>query len=437
MSADEEQQPATTMEDLVFVTISHPDAIKAKHTQRCIRQRVMRDIGRARRTRQALPSWELAVAVPRALDPANTAYYPTAPDSRGLQLLQFMTSEAVYRPFRGVWFAAALTDRSAFTLCLANAAMFWDQQAHPDGFQYTRSAECLAYYGDCVAQVSRRLASPQECRGAGIINAILGMLCHDLYVSTWERWAIHVAGLQRIVTLRGGYQGLDLNTRLFILWFDVLGCAVQDLPPRFTAMAADVEEVDYSSPSRFVRSLVAASTDFTDLAIALRSVCSIAAFVERNTGQQPTFWRQEDNVMAIKLFMPATRLLLSLSRPSSGFLSPVQSSKEAARLALLILLAALKRDLFLLSADEMVPLHDKFATLVESSPPAGDAVCLKLWLWALITVSLCCRPHPDAICQTMLQLGILTGRDAIHSIKDIIWIEGSLWPTDAIEDIVR
>lgn len=85
-----------------------------------------------------------------------------------------------YRPFRDVWFKLALHDGSAFTLSMANAAMFLDEACHPATFQYERSGEALAYYGRSVSQVTSRLADPVDCVSEGLMTTVLGLICHDV-----------------------------------------------------------------------------------------------------------------------------------------------------------------------------------------------------------------------------------------------------------------
>lgn len=99
-----------------------------------------------------------------------------------------MHSEAdyVYRPFRVVWFTMAITDRSAFNLLLANAALCLDQMKKPDSFEYGKCRESLTYYGACVAQVIQRLGDKDESASEGVIATVLGLICHDVSSPTQQ-----------------------------------------------------------------------------------------------------------------------------------------------------------------------------------------------------------------------------------------------------------
>lgn len=74
----------------------------------------------------------------------------------------------------------ALSDKSAFILCKANAAMFLEEIQHPDTFRYETCQETLTYYGQCVRQVTERLSNAQERTSEGILTCILGLICHDV-----------------------------------------------------------------------------------------------------------------------------------------------------------------------------------------------------------------------------------------------------------------
>jgi hypothetical protein len=91
--------------DLVFVSLSHPGEIKNRDNQRAIRSRVMRDIGRSRRTRKRRPqqvTFELTDTV-IVDDTASSTYAPHIPasleswpfpvelDSRAKELVSFST----------------------------------------------------------------------------------------------------------------------------------------------------------------------------------------------------------------------------------------------------------------------------------------------------------------------------------------------------------
>ncbi|PYH85714.1 hypothetical protein BO82DRAFT_429211 [Aspergillus uvarum CBS 121591] len=458
------KQPHTQQDELVFVNISRPDEIKTASTQRTIRRTVMRDIGRSRRTQRKPRTWALSVrqpvnpsttavdslpsltntSIPASIDPCNTAYYPVDLDDRGLQLMHFMTSDKdyVFRPFRSVWFSMALTDPSAIFVALANAAMFCDQRVRAQEFRYETSSECLAYYGRCVRQVRARLGSVKESLSEGVITAILGLICHDLYVGMGDRWNTHFTGLERIIRCRGGYHDLSPNVALFAFWLDVVGSVAEDTRPRMPKPSGLAAYLDAAPPDVIAPSLRGLLDDlsmrdgaFCDVVIAFYYVTSVAIAVEE-CDSEPS-WQREDSLTIIKLFGPATHFLLSMTRPMDLDSSPqgTQFLREAIRLALLLFLAALKRDVFRFTSSEWPYLQRKFTALVAFLPVNKyDALCLRLYLWALVTVSLIADAerndlHIAEIRSAISSLGIDVN-DALKLVKSILWVDALHIQTD-------
>lgn len=78
----------------------------------------------------------------------------------------------------------ALTDATAFQLCMANAAMFMAQRKQPDTFEYEKCSEVLDYYGKCLGQITKRLECRDDCTSDGVIVTILGLICHDVRITS-------------------------------------------------------------------------------------------------------------------------------------------------------------------------------------------------------------------------------------------------------------
>jgi hypothetical protein len=76
----------------------------------------------------------------------------------------------------------ALTDATAFQLCMANAAMFMAQRKQPATFQYEKCSEVLEYYGKCLGQITKRLECRDDRTSDGVIVTILGLICHDVRI---------------------------------------------------------------------------------------------------------------------------------------------------------------------------------------------------------------------------------------------------------------
>ena len=74
----------------------------------------------------------------------------------------------------------ALTDATAFQLCMANAAMFMAQRQQPEMYQYETCTEALEYYGKTLGQLTKRLEDSNDCTSTGVITTVLGFICHDV-----------------------------------------------------------------------------------------------------------------------------------------------------------------------------------------------------------------------------------------------------------------
>ncbi|KAH8430860.1 uncharacterized protein LDX57_008524 [Aspergillus melleus] len=491
-------------EDLVFVHISRPDDLKAKGTRRTIRRHAMREIGKSRRSRKRPQTWELSLKdgildddrsstssshdelapyssrKPIVFDPYNASYYPIPLDDRIKQLIHFMSADSdyVFRPFRAIWFSMAMTDASAFLVSLANAAMFLDQIHQRKAYQYEKSVECLTFYGKCVKEVTRRLENSNDRVSAGVITTILGLICHELYVGTLARSRAHLAGVQRIIQVRGGYDGLHETIPLFVPWFDVITSVVEDLSPRFAGFDPDViklfdSESDqiYSAP--FLRYLVSDIAlhhpVFEDVCTAFEKVAIGVTYLNDNAHQPPGYWKNEESILAIKLFGPVTHFLLSMDRPvystpttgrstkdeppsnddgkEVNTAKSAELTKEMIRLSILIMLATIKNDKFQLAAREATFLREKLSTVIDRLRDIQSA-STSLWkvqLWALVIVSLVEMSDPisvpgetgyiNDICRLMELLCMMTGREAVGLVKDILWVN-SIWDSVTVDDLV-
>ncbi|KIX06765.1 uncharacterized protein Z518_04741 [Rhinocladiella mackenziei CBS 650.93] len=221
---------------LSFVNISRPDDAKDKDTRKAIRHHVMATVGKSRRkppksftfSVRALPTYVETPQIsgaPSAEDfdnwpswrfvPRSLHYYgvfPVDTGTRARQLIQFMHTEGdhVYRPFRYEWFSMAVVDYSAFY-----------QITNHSGTEYSDCVESARYFSTCLNQIAQRLGSKTDSISQGVITTILGFLCHDSCLGKWDRWAIHMDGLENILQLRGGFQILSTNTSMFTSWYDL------------------------------------------------------------------------------------------------------------------------------------------------------------------------------------------------------------------------
>ncbi|KAH8691439.1 hypothetical protein BGW36DRAFT_52943 [Talaromyces proteolyticus] len=435
--------------DFVFLTVNHPEDVKSRKNQRSIRSRVMRDIGRSRRTRKKCP-----VQVIFSLQETTLAYdrltltihdecipnslaswpFPVELDWRSRELVHFMNSESdyVYRPFRTVWFSMALTDAGAFKLAMANASMFLAQSKDPEKFRYENCSETLEYYGQCLRLVIKQLEDPDDCLGEGVINAILGLICHDLYVGTWDRWTAHITGLRLIYKRRGGFQCLHPNLSLFASWFDVLGCAIYDKRPYFSTDISHPEPVLTEIKPLLLQNmkeLVQTSAELIPVANALERIASLAQFINVNSAD-PNFWSKEDDMDPLRLMGPILHILLSMPRLETDIqnIDSISYLREMTRLAMLIIMAIVKRA-YSFSFNELGLLDKKFSYLLSTYSTLFETFFQDIQLWSILTIVALLPQSKNRnlyITQARRQmslLGIISANTALEKARGMIWID--------------
>lgn len=167
---------------------------------------------------------------------------------------------------------------------------------------------------------------------------------------------------------------------------------------------------------------------------ALNGIRYIADTVNTNQ-QEPGFWRGEDDLSPLHMIGPITHTLLSIPRinPKDN-VSVTGLVCEMARLAMLILLAALKRMYsFFLNEIEFTTLTAKFSSVLSKyrqtlSLSQHEGYLNHLKLWAMLTVA-ALQPFMDRtlyvteIRKCMHCLDIKSATNAIGLSRDIAWID--------------
>ncbi|OCT49020.1 hypothetical protein CLCR_11316 [Cladophialophora carrionii] len=334
----------------------------------------------------------------------------------------------------------AVVDCTAFYLSLANAALFFNQKTINKGSEYSDFEESSKYLSLCLNQVVHRLNQEPDNVSEGVITTVLGFLCHDCTIGRWDRYAMHMGGLQNILRVRGDFQRLDSTIAMFVSWFDVLGSSIFDTKPLFPLPRSSTASISHEGTlstalQRLVLRLSRGPSQDQKIATALESSAQLAAFVNENA-HNPRFWK--DGATAARRITPIMHLLLSLPRShefdaSSTVLAEIALS-ELVRLALLIMLTRLKKA-FSLVSDELHTLLERFRLMVSAST-CFDWKFPELSLWCSVIVAAMDRAEQrrivyiSAISTSMGNLGIQSGEDAIACAKQLVWID-SLMNTGA------
>ncbi|KAJ9144729.1 hypothetical protein NKR23_g5858 [Pleurostoma richardsiae] len=449
---------------VVFVNVSHPDDIRDRAVQTDIRRHVMRDIGKSRRRRRrpTIVPLELVEDQPSNEQEKPPAVYggeikqsspaihslgpgcclPLEPDSRTLELFHFMCADGDYnqRPFRLVWIGMALSDAGAFSLSLAYAVAFMNQLRRRDAcfLDFGDDAESAGYYSRALTHLARQLGDHAARVSEGAIATVLGFICQDANAGNWDRWAVHMNGLEHMWRLRGGFEGLGNNIPLITVWLDLVGAVVFDLRPRFplpqemdgaATLPHEVKEISPALRLLCVR-LLELSPQLGPAVRALHLTSSVAAVANLNS-QAPLFWKGD--VGLVKMTGPAFHHLLFMpkfdvaARRGAHDVPVAVLVVEMARLACLLLLVGLKAR-FSMPVPEMRPLRERFDNLLAIEPAGWTWEFRGLQLWSLVTAALL-RPSQERrhlvgeIRRLTRAQGLAQHHDAIQMAREILWID--------------
>lgn len=266
-------------------------------------------------------------------------------------------------------------------------------------------------------------------RGRFSYRSVHADILEQSYVGTWDRWAYHIRGLERIFRIRGGLHGLNGDLLLFAYWFDVMGSVVQDSPPRLSGYPSPSCIPNARRDAPFKRILSEVYVHSEDLALAINRLAAVSDFVNAYY-HRPRFWKQEDDLSSLSMLGPATHILLSLPRfDASDNSNCFEFVHEMTRLALLILLAGLKRA-YALAAAEMGLLQSKLSRLLRGDVAGISSFILpSLQVWTLVTAALFQTPGPERtlyvqeISRRMSALHLTDGSATIDLSRQIVWIE--------------
>ncbi|KAL7937300.1 hypothetical protein V8C35DRAFT_292129 [Trichoderma chlorosporum] len=441
-----------------FVNISHPEERRSRQNLASVRRHVMADVGRAKRKRPRYRVIPLEVvkkedapdatsvkneaeSAPLGRMPPSFQIHLVDTDKRAYELISFMAAEAeyVYRPFRISWVQIGLSDASAFDLWLAQAIVIRDAAAHenitacPDS-GYLSNSEANTYYSKSLSKLSRRLNHREECVSIGVIATILGFICIDTRVGNWDRYLVHMNGLERIFHLRNGFGGLDAEIPLMTFFVDLMGASMLDRYPRFPIpkQLNDPSQTDHNGDvTDMLRVLLYDAEQIVPqgkrIYSMLRVTASIIAVANRSAND-PLFWTQ-DAVLVERLGL-ASHSILSVPKapeddPHTDY--PVFLVQRMVQLACLMVMSKMKQLASFHWAD-MEPLGELFGKLLEEPYYEIPLHLKRLRLWAIVTACSLMDPETQgpflvAAKQSMKALGYNTAEEAIGYVKSLLWFE--------------
>lgn len=221
--------------------------------------------------------------------------------------------------------------------------------------------------------------------------------------------------------------------------YDALGSATHDTCPQFPEFMCDLTPPCPPVRTPLLEQIICKLMKQDCLAMqpiigALDRIRYIAEVVNDHY-REPEFWRREDDLSPLHMIGPVTHTLLSVPRVNpKDDVSSTELIREMARLAMLILLAALKRMYsFFLDEIESTTLTAKFSSVLSiyrrnSSLYQLDYELHHLQLWSILTVA-ALQPFGDRTlyvteirrCMSYLDMGSAT--DAFQLSREIVWID--------------
>ncbi|KAL7921788.1 hypothetical protein ACQKWADRAFT_294466 [Trichoderma austrokoningii] len=443
---------------LSFVNISRPDQGQSKRTKALVRRHVMADVGRSRRKKakyKIIPLQVAATDTSSDTTPTDAAAVESLPlvrmppsfqtfligsDARASELITFMTAEAdyVYRPFRASWFRIGLSDTAAFDLWLAQAVVIRNGLLHEPNAsnydaKYLDTSEASRYYCKSLHQLALRLNSREDCMSDGVIATIMGFICVDTRVENWDRYTVHMDGLERIYHLRHGFDALDSEIPLMTFWVDLMGASMLDRYPRFPIpkQLARSQRINQDDIPQALRTLLDDAEEAVPqggrIYAMLRMMAPVVAMANRNT-HNTLFWTEP--AAMVEILGIVSHFVLSLPKcpeddtETDGSVFVVQ---RMVQLACLMIISELKRLASFHWAD-IGPLCDRFTTLLQQRSYQVPAGLKKLRLWAIVTAYSLARPETrDSLLvearQSIADLGIHSSEELAEHMKDILWLE--------------
>ncbi|PYH92267.1 hypothetical protein BO71DRAFT_432080 [Aspergillus ellipticus CBS 707.79] len=210
---------------------------------------------------------------------------------------------------------------------------------------------------------------------------------------------------------------------------DITGSIVDDSPPpRLPRPSPGIVDCLDTPPAclpptlqTLLDGLAPTSEPFTGIATAFALTIHTVHRINEAI-HSDAFWKHENNTTVIELLAPPSHYLLCMTRPHDP--AGVELLREAIRLTLLLLLAALKRDIFLFTAHEWDCLQGKFAVLVRTLRETELGVAgLKLYLWTLVTVSMLDLGwYLDETQRVRDRLHLGSG-EAMDIVRGVLWVD--------------
>lgn len=474
---------------------------KDGETRRRIRKHIMRDIGRSRRKKTRNPQFELELvdhAGPSTSSPSSTSNIdtlisddvPAITSDEGLKSalpgifwdehpLTVVDTHWGVDPF--VAYALAMALASSKNRPCTHTGCFWFPFAFRDSTFFRRMLTGtdveqsflretlaksqnlgLARYNGSLGSLQRQLADPDVAIATsdGVVRGIIGLICYNYVTREFAQAEVHLAGLERMISLRGGVAsfGKEHNLWLMVFWIDVTAALLRDRAPRFPLPPAEVLPVVMPRPQTLAFTMhydamaemcpVPNPQNF-QVVKSLRALKDLSMVIELELLKRGDSLWHDEVFMGLRLNPIAHSLLSTLSTEPA--MASLDSTLEAARLGCLIFVLALKEmthtfpDTDAGYASRVLAVLENDATGI--TPSSNSAyVALRLWLLVMCSISSLSSNERVVVTidlvQTMDLLGLDTWDEVMAKVRTMPWVDAafeSRGPTlEALkEDVLR
>ncbi|KAF2724126.1 hypothetical protein K431DRAFT_165912 [Polychaeton citri CBS 116435] len=251
--------------------------------------------------------------------------------------------------FRQIWIPIIFMDEACTQEALAVSALHMQQLYHDneEALQKLRHA-VVGYRSAALVSINNRLRNIETATSDGVIAAIISFACNG---GLYDDWNIHMAGLRRIIELRGGLDTLANNPslRLMVSCVDIGGAAVWDTTPFFpwpeqSPVAATVSTTTLPLPiSEHIESVVERLPGCASLFKDVKTIVMVIQDLGKSLQHDVSFWEEQYMESGTRL-APAAHGLLS-ARRDDIFADSNSRNHETLRLAALLFMAALRRQI--------------------------------------------------------------------------------------------
>ncbi|KAL5047078.1 hypothetical protein BDW71DRAFT_181003 [Aspergillus fruticulosus] len=344
----------------VFITTSpaHRRPTKAQRSQ--MRQRVMREIGYARRKEHSKVSQSEASCVPTdasstvlvrgpsaiesqpgSLNPPvptvpapgsilSSVAWPVPLNTESQWLLQHMFSDTTsnkFRIYRDRWYPLCMTHTAAFDQMLVTYAT----HVSHDWPEHKLQHFIFANHARALARVRNHLGS-QPAREPqafyGILSAIAALACYSHLIDDRPSWGLHMMATSRLIK-ESGLKPTELDGRVIDLaqWVDSIGSYAFDTAPVLGYLKTDDSHYNSAEPlPPCLRNLDLS----VPLCLAVRALQRVNAQLSLRAFTIGTsIWRNPTEID--RLIYPLTYQLLSI-RQNTGDIPPIYSCIRSAAL---------------------------------------------------------------------------------------------------------